>query len=45
MKGIVQHNGRLPTFRYGPRVIDLDILLYEDQVIDNPFYSTAPAPA
>ena len=37
LKGIEQHMGRLPTFRYGPRVIDLDILLYEDQVIDNPF--------
>lgn len=27
--------GRRPTFRYGPRVIDLDLLLYGDRVIDN----------
>lgn len=28
--------GREPTFRYGPRVIDVDILLYGDTVIDVP---------
>ena len=28
--------GRKPTFRYGPRVIDVDILLYGDKVIDTP---------
>ena len=26
--------GREPTFRYGPRVIDVDILLYGDRIID-----------
>ena len=26
--------GRVPTFRYGPRVLDIDVLLYGDQVID-----------
>ncbi len=28
--------GRTPTFRYGPRVLDVDILAYGDQVIDTP---------
>ena len=28
--------GRTPSIRYGPRVIDLDILFYEDAVIDTP---------
>ena len=27
--------GREPTFRYGPRVIDVDILLYGDRIIDS----------
>ena len=26
--------GREPTFRYGPRLIDVDILLYGDRIID-----------
>ena len=28
--------GRRPTFRYGPRVIDLDILFYADAVLETP---------
>ena len=28
--------GRVPSFRYGPRVIDVDILLYGDEVIEAP---------
>ena len=28
--------GRRPTVRYGPRVIDLDILLYDDLCLDTP---------
>jgi 2-amino-4-hydroxy-6-hydroxymethyldihydropteridine diphosphokinase len=28
--------GRTPTFRMGPRIIDIDILLYGDAVIDTP---------
>jgi 2-amino-4-hydroxy-6-hydroxymethyldihydropteridine diphosphokinase len=28
--------GRTPSHHWGPREIDLDILLYEDQIIDSP---------
>jgi 2-amino-4-hydroxy-6-hydroxymethyldihydropteridine diphosphokinase len=28
--------GRQPTFRYGPRLIDLDILLYDQLMLDQP---------
>jgi len=28
--------GRLPTVRYGPRVLDIDILLYDDVTLDHP---------
>ncbi len=28
--------GRLPNFRYGPRLIDIDILLYDDLVLSLP---------
>ncbi len=31
-----QRIGRTPTFRYGPRVLDVDILAYGDRVIDMP---------
>jgi len=30
LKEIEQELGRLPVFRYGPRLIDLDILFYDD---------------
>lgn len=36
LKGIEREMGRVPTQRYGPRLIDLDILLYGDLCIDTP---------
>jgi 2-amino-4-hydroxy-6-hydroxymethyldihydropteridine diphosphokinase len=33
IKGIEINLGRVPTFRYGPRVIDIDILYYNQLVI------------
>jgi 2-amino-4-hydroxy-6-hydroxymethyldihydropteridine diphosphokinase len=36
LKDIENRLGRVATFQYGPRLIDLDILLYADQVIDLP---------
>ncbi len=36
LKGIERKLGRQPTFRYGPRLVDIDILLYGDQVLDLP---------
>ncbi|MBI4282106.1 MAG: 2-amino-4-hydroxy-6-hydroxymethyldihydropteridine diphosphokinase [Chloroflexi bacterium] len=35
-QGVERELGRVPTFRYGPRSIDVDILLYGDEVIDIP---------
>lgn len=35
LKKIEKEMGRKSTIRYGPRIIDLDILLYEDKVIDS----------
>ena len=32
-KKVERRVGRSPTFRYGPRVLDIDLLLYGDQVI------------
>lgn len=34
LKGLEQALGRRPSFRYGPRRIDLDILFYGDLVLD-----------
>ncbi len=36
LKQVEREMGRRPTFRYGPRLVDLDILFYGDQVIDQP---------
>lgn len=36
LKQIETKLGREPTFRYGPRTIDLDLLLYGDATIDEP---------
>jgi len=36
LKNIEREIGRTPTFRYGPRVIDIDILFYDDLVFETP---------
>jgi 2-amino-4-hydroxy-6-hydroxymethyldihydropteridine diphosphokinase len=36
LKELEVHLGRQVTFRYGPRLIDLDILFYDDLVVDTP---------
>jgi 2-amino-4-hydroxy-6-hydroxymethyldihydropteridine diphosphokinase len=36
LKGIESTLGRIPSFRNGPRLIDLDILFYDDLVLDTP---------
>lgn len=36
LKGIEAKMGRKKTFRWGPRVIDLDILFYNSKVMDSP---------
>jgi len=36
VKDIERRLGRRPTFRWGPRVVDLDIILFDDQVVDTP---------
>ncbi|MCE1255701.1 MAG: 2-amino-4-hydroxy-6-hydroxymethyldihydropteridine diphosphokinase [Anaerolineae bacterium] len=33
IKGLEANLGRTPTFRYGPRLIDIDILIYADLVL------------
>jgi len=35
LKNIEQDMGRKPNFRYGPRVVDLDILFFNDEVIQD----------
>jgi 2-amino-4-hydroxy-6-hydroxymethyldihydropteridine diphosphokinase len=36
VKNIENELGRTPTFRYGPRIVDIDILFYADRIIDLP---------
>ncbi len=36
LKGLEVQMGRLPTIQYGPRLIDIDILLYADLVFSSP---------
>ena len=36
VKAVEEEIGREPTFRYGPRLVDVDILLYGDLVIEEP---------
>jgi 2-amino-4-hydroxy-6-hydroxymethyldihydropteridine diphosphokinase len=36
LKGIEATLGRIPSFHNGPRLIDLDILFYDDLVLDTP---------
>lgn len=36
LKKIEKQMGRVKTFRFGPRLIDLDILLYDDRQVCNP---------
>jgi 2-amino-4-hydroxy-6-hydroxymethyldihydropteridine diphosphokinase len=43
LKEIEKELGRVPTVRFGPRVMDLDILLYGDWFIRNKFL-TVPHP-
>ena len=35
-QGVERDLGRVSTFRYGPRTMDVDILLYGDEVIETP---------
>jgi len=36
LQRIEREAGRVPTYRWGPRVLDLDILTYGDQRLDEP---------
>ena len=36
VKQIEAEVGRTPTYQWGPRVIDIDILLYGDTIVDIP---------
>lgn len=44
LKSLEQRVGRTASFRWGPREIDIDIIFYGDQVIDNERL-TVPHPA
>ena len=43
IKQLERDLGRVPTERYGPRLIDIDILFYGTQIVDLP-YLTIPHP-
>lgn len=36
VKHVERQVGRRPTFRWGPRIVDIDILLYDDRVVRQP---------
>lgn len=36
VKDIESRLGRTPTYRWGPRLIDIDILLFDDLIVDTP---------
>jgi 2-amino-4-hydroxy-6-hydroxymethyldihydropteridine diphosphokinase len=36
LKALEREEGRVPTYRWGPRVLDLDILTYGDERVDEP---------
>ncbi len=36
LKEVEEQVGREPTFRYGPRLLDIDILFYQDWIVDEP---------
>lgn len=37
VKALESRIGRVPNFRYGPRLVDIDIIFYGDQVIREPY--------
>jgi 2-amino-4-hydroxy-6-hydroxymethyldihydropteridine diphosphokinase len=43
LKAIEQHMGRQPSYRYGPRLIDLDLLFFKNWVFESQFL-TIPHP-
>ena len=43
IKEIELEMGRVPTFQYGPRLIDIDILLYDELVINSPLLKDTPS--
>src|SRR3990172_7679040 len=43
VKRIERKVGRTETYRWGPRVIDIDILLYDDRIVDTPKPGPAPS--
>lgn len=36
LQAMEEELGRTPTFRWGPRIVDLDILAYGDRTVDEP---------